>query len=444
MKRIGYLCLAAALAMGCAQADTHQHGPFPDFGFKPPASEYSGPLFRLSQNYPTTKPDSLPAFFSKLPAQRNHDFQTWNAYLMAARDYCLDGNAQVNWDVQKNTQRHWYHMPWQHYGPMGREGIHGLTKEAPISPQELAATQHSKGQTYAVGIFNAQGGYTLGRVWKDPQHPDLSVTSAPNSFPDGTVICKALFVTVPVAEVPSLTNPLQWQAYVTTSFDGSDREVEKVALIQMDVAIRDSRIPATGWLFGTFQYNGENRGKASWDNLVPVGIMWGNDPGVTANDYTNPKPTQTQINPNLTETAINPGSELPPTHLGWNGRLAGPVDNAMSSCMSCHMTAEYPQRSQMNPTFKKHPPKVGSKAWMRWFQNIPAGVPFDKGSLSTDYSLQLAQAVQNFYDWKCNEGGVFDGNGNACSPNNALQLKAFPTKQGKVYPILRNVETDRD
>ena len=170
--------------------------------------------------------------------------------------------------------------------------------------------------------------------------------------------------------------------------------------------------------------------------------MWGNDPEQTGNEYTNPTPTRTRINPNLTEVAINPGPELPPTHLGWNGRLDGPVDNPMSSCMSCHMTAEYPQLSPMNPTFqaKDKIPPVGSRAWMRWFQNEAAGVPFDKGAQSTDYSLQLAGAMANFYDWKCNEGGVFVEGGNACVK--AMQMKKrmlhAPAPAPRVYKVERD------
>lgn len=440
MKRIGITLAAAVLAAACARAADAAHGPFPDFGYKPPATEYSGPLFRLSQNYPQVAPRRLPGFFKLLPAKRTHDFATWRRYLMGVRDYCLDGNAAVNWDVQKNHVRHWYHMPWQHYGPNGREGIHGLTKEAPVAKQQLAMTQLSTGQTYAVGIFNAQGGYTIGQVWKNPMDPNLSVTSAPHSFLNGTVICKALFVTIPPAEVPSLAHPLQWQAYVTKSFDSQNRQVEKLSLIQMDFAVRDKRIPGTGWLFGTFQYNGEGKAGPSWDNLVPVGIMWGNDPGITSNEYTNPQPKKTMINPALRETAINPGPRLPPTHLGWNGRLDGPVDNPMAACMSCHMVAEYPSLSPLNPTFQKNVPKIGSKDWMRWFKNLPAGVPFDHGALSADYSLQLAISVQNFFDWKCNQGGVFIGGGNACERYHALRTLNAAMHE-KVYPIVRNIET---
>ena len=97
-------------------------------------------------------------------------------------------------------------------------------------------------------------------------------------------------------------------------------------------------------------------------------------------------------------TIINPTADLPPTHLGWNGRLNGPVDNPMSSCISCHMTAEYPQVSQMNPTFDPSlNAKPGDAVWMRWFSNLNGGTPFDatdpvdpsRKPGSTDFSLQL-------------------------------------------------------
>lgn len=428
----------AALVMMSAVANA---GTFPDYGYQPPAP-YNGPLFTLSQDYPKTLPQApLPAFFKLLPGKFTNDFEQWRPYAEAVKQYCLEGNVENDWVVQKNTIRHWYHAPWQHYGPFGREGIHGLTKEAQIQVKQLAPTQTTTGQTYAVGIYNDVGGYTFGEVWKNPQNPDPSFTSRPNSFHDGTVVCKALFADVDLKQVPFLSNPVLWQAYITDSFDSANREIKNVALIQMDFAVRDSRVPGTGWIFGTFQYNGAVTGKPGWDNLVPVGVMWGNDPENTGNDYTNKQPTVTRINPKIMESAINAKPELPPTHLGWNGRLNGPVDNPVSACMSCHLTAESPQLSPMNPTFQapdKVPP-VGSKEWMRWFQNEEAGVPFDAAALSTDYSLQLAAGIANFYDWKCNQGGFFDG-ANACQQASNLRLKLMKSAKppAKVYKVERD------
>ena len=75
--------------------------------------------------------------------------------------------------------------------------------------------------------------------------------------------------------------------------------------------------------------------------------------------------------------------------------------------MSCHLTAQAPAKSPMSPLFQKKEdiPEVGSEIWMRWFQNLKCGERFDrdKPTSSTDFSLQLAASLQNFFHWR-NEG----------------------------------------
>ena len=185
-----------ALAAGVAPAGVGTSPPstakaFPDFGFLPADAKnpYKGALFQLSQDYPKQLPSAskVPAFFGKLPVKPfSADFKTWRDYMMAVRSYCFEGNINpngtlnqdVDWRVEKNGVRKWYHIPWQHYGPNGREGIHGLTKEAPVMPKQLAASQtYGEGQTYAVGFFNGLGGYTIGRVWANPLNPNAAVTT---------------------------------------------------------------------------------------------------------------------------------------------------------------------------------------------------------------------------------------------------------------------------
>jgi hypothetical protein len=405
------LVLVASLLCG-VQADTPRPSaqndpgqePFADFAYLPPPSQYSGRVFKLSQQYPATPPpkERIPAFF-KIDFKAN-----WHEYLIAARDYCFEGNitpggdVENDWRVAEANPPRWFHMPWQTFGPLGREGMHGLTQEAPVSPRQLAWTQvYSTGTTFAVGMFNEFGGYTIGQVWKDHNNPDPSKAL----FPEGTVICKLLFVDVPTDQVPCLSNPVEWTAYVPPVYVSSPpptpRGRKTLALIQMDLMAKDSRA-ALGWVFGNFQYNGQTNHKNRWENLVPLGVMWGNDPDIAVN-LSNPQPITTIINPNLKETIINPDTnELPPTHLGWNGRLNGPVDNPTSSCMSCHMTAQYPADSPMSPLFQLPTlvPAPGSAEWMRWFQNNKCGVPFDEGRKSTDFSLQLMDSIQNFHAWQ--------------------------------------------
>lgn len=378
---------------------------YPDFGFLPPPAQYDGRVFTLSQKYPTAEPDvSLRPDFLKIDFKKE-----WRAYLLAAQDYCFKDNVKggdvaSDFDAALREKPTWFHVPWQHYGPNGREGVHGLTKEAPVQPQQLALSQTYKGgQMYAVGLYNVFGGYTIGRVWADKEHPNPKHVR----FPVGTVVMKVLFTDVPAEQVPSFTNPLKWNAYVTENYSSTNRVFKNLTLVQMDLMVRDERAPH-GWVFGNFQYNGARNNTNLWKNLVPVGIQWGNDPDVndgTWGSHTNPVPVVTRRNPALKETIINPDDdELPPTHLGWNGRLNGPADNYLSSCMSCHMTAQAPAKSPMSPLFQAPDkvPAVGTKEWMRWFQNLNCGERFDAGkpTSSMDFSLQLAASLQNFYDWK--------------------------------------------
>ena len=416
----GLLAAAPAPAQPPAAGtrDTKLLPAFPDFGHMPKPEEYQGRTFKLSQNYPATRPPLDPGIAKILKI----DFRTdWEAYLKAVRDYVYEGNIEDRgpaeaFFLEDNKKRDWYHVPWQHWGPQGRDGIHGLTKEGPVLPKVLGPAQNNEWQTYAVGFYNRQGGWAIGQVWADPQNPRLTPMKN-GGFPVGTVVGKVLFTTTPVAEAPFLTAPIQWLAYTTRCFmaPASDpksdcatrREVSTVRFIQMDIMVRDPRADATGgWVFGTFVYNGALANTNPWHNAVPVGIMWGNDPTVTSQSDSNPAPTATRINPDLKQTIINPSKDLPPMHLGWGLRLNGPVDNSLSSCQSCHSTAQYPAISPILPFLAKKDGKAlqpGTPEWMRFFRNVRADTPFDRQAVSMDYSLQLAASIQNFIESKARD-----------------------------------------
>jgi hypothetical protein len=115
--------------------------------------------------------------------------------------------------------------------------------------------------------------------------------------------------------------------------------------------------------------------------MLPVGVMWGNDPTLDKAAF--------DAGQRVKETWINPALQTP-QHLGYLGRLNGPVDNPISACLSCHMTAEVPSRSSLTP---------GADT-MRWFANLPAGNSFDQRSIGTDYNLQIAGGIQSFQAWK--------------------------------------------
>jgi hypothetical protein len=363
---------------------TQRNQRFPDAGESPIAG-WQGPIFHLSQDYPRLKPAPRPQPWKK------YDFTNedqWQDYLNAVLRYCLEGNVEVDWDASRNKIRGWYHAPWMHWGPNGREFIHGLTHERVSLPGELAPSQKSMFQNWAVGMYNAPGGWIIGRIWRNHDRPNLS---ALRSFPDGTVSIKLLFTQATVKEVPYLAGSKEWDAYIydKTEFPvnpNGTRSIQKLRLLQVDIAVRDDRNDKnTGWVFGTFTYNGKLSANSVYDKLVPIGIMWGNDPQAKA------------ATDKITETFINRSSDLPTQHLGWNGRLDGPVDNPMSSCLSCHSTSQWPVLAPLIPP-KSAP--LGSNEWMVWFRNVKAGTPFSSGAHSLDYSLQLGTGLQNFYEWQ--------------------------------------------
>ena len=398
---------------------------FPDAGEKPIAN-WSGPVFTLSQNYPVSKPAAGSQPWKRYNFSKEDE---WKDYLASVLHYCMEGNVEVDWALQKNTVRRWYHAPWMHWGPNGREFIHGLTHERGSRPKELAPTQVSAFQNWAVGMYNAPGGWVIGKVWRDADHPD---PSAFKQFPDGTVSIKLLFTEADTTEVPYLVGSKEWDAYIydkneTPINPNGVRKVKKMRLVQVDIAVRDSRNDyLTGWVFGTFTYNGALKGDSPYDKLVPIGIMWGNDPEARS-------PSDS-----LKQTFINASADVPKQHLGWNGRLNGPVDNPMSSCLSCHSTSEWPVNAGMTPGQGVQP---GSPEWMKWFRNIKSGEAFAPGSKSLDYSLQLASGIQNFNQWNDivkNLGGAFNGTPAPSKAGLMLLQKAPPSKEN--YPVTRDPE----
>jgi len=154
-------------------------------------------------------------------------------------------------------------------------------------------------------------------------------------------------------------------------------------LLQLDIAVKDSRSTETCWVFGTFAYNYDAPGNTVWEKMVPVGLMWGNDPG----NFTGSNIKESWINPDfLTLFKFPDGTTM---HIGYKGRLNGPVDNKISSCISCHSTAQSPQFARLTPDVSK-PADLAL-----FFRNIKCDVPFstDNNSTSLDYSLQLSGGI---------------------------------------------------
>lgn len=379
--------LPLSLILSCSLA----YAAFPD-SHDPIPQGWAGNVFRLSQAYPIARPNTgAQPWLAFDPLTQPSD------YVNALYRYALDGNVVSDWNGAGNTIRPWFHAPWMHFGPKGREFVRGLTRERstpkaqPGKDGELGPQQKSCAQNWAVSLYDARGGYQIGQVWKNSDNPDpLSAV-----FPEGTVVVKLLFTAAAEAEVPYLKGTLEWTANIN-DIPAADvdcrsdltRSPQKVRLLQMDLAVKDKRAPVTGWVFATMSYDGNSAGANWYDRMIPVGSQWGNDPNLSSG-----------LKPS--ESWINPASKTP-QHLGYQGRLNGPVDNPRSACMSCHTTAQVPARSGMTPPANATPAEIA-----KWFRNLPGDVAFDNRAISTDYSLQIAAGIQSFQLWKSQQGGTF-------------------------------------
>lgn len=345
--------------------------PFPDFIDSIP-DNYQGPLFKLCQDYPKKLPTSERPWeaynFKKEPL----------AYMYAVRDYILEGMLEADWRAENNSIRKWYHMPWMHTGLKPRECLHGMCREGDSNAYDISIYQDRPCQNWGASYFNDYAAYVIGQVWKNPLKPNPKACR----FPNGSLFTKLLFTDAECDKIPDLDGTVVWKAHINTTNDpNSPKLIKEVRLIQFDVAIRESRADeTTGWVFGTFVFDKEAPGTNVWDKLVPVGISWGNDPDITAE--------QIAAGKQLEETLINPDApEYAKKRLGIGGRLDGPLDGPESTCLSCHSTAQWKPISATMPG--KNDPK-------KWLRNIHSEEPFDEGQIALGYCLQMLIALQNF------------------------------------------------
>jgi hypothetical protein len=407
-----------------------------------PPVDYTGPVFQLSHDYPATLPpggDQLP--WLKINVDFNDttpDFngKNWHAYIMAIFNYCMRGQDpnlinEVGFRSKIDGKDAWFHVPWMAYNPSaGREYTHGCTSErvaslvdlngdgdtepgADVGSLPLASGERTAGvfETWAVGMYNEYAGYGIGQAFpKDGPNKGKAQTeivdgiTVPKGMPfaNGSCVVKVLFTTATEQDAPYLKGSPEWTVdrHTPTSDTtfGCDRSLQTVRLLQMDVAVIDERSP-TRWVFGTFGYNGTLPGATALERMDPIGIQFGNDPQhCPAVPSTSKQIYQSVINKQITIFE----------HLGCGKRLDGPVDNPMSSCMSCHSGAFTAQMDQLDTIGKNVPPIYGfpgicnaeSSANQYYFANrkfpepygdpaIPAGIPLD-------FSLQMLVAFGQY------------------------------------------------
>jgi hypothetical protein len=409
------------------------------------------PKFELSDQYPKDPGTASPG--GAAPAWAGIEFDTEKGardYLFAVMSYVIQGNEDVfdpaadgndrPWRVEVDGQTRWYHVPWMHHGEYGREGIHGLTRERDVRLDEVlppeANPPEDRFQSWAVSFYNPPGGYTIGRVWpRDAPVPDPSNAR----FEEHTVAVKLLFTAASEADIRYLRGAPSWQANVHKVPEkcGSrpeqrincEREVQTVRLIQIDVAVKDDRAEETGWVFGSFLFNGNRAPGAAgaivptnrlvdrdsvWNQIEPIGLMSGNDPSALSGA-------------DLRETVRTEDRASEFQHLGCLDRLNGPVDNPAASCMACHALARFPppEPDNFSMTFPACLGDDGTIAPLSavYFRNLsgnqviddltgvelPDGVELPEVTnlaeiVALDYSLQLSFGMINFCNyWKDQE-----------------------------------------
>lgn len=396
-QRLSLCCLAVfSISTLAAAAD------FPSFNPDyPPPEDWQGRVFELSQDFPSEEPEPEDFPWEAI----NFQLEPFE-YLRTVLSYSLEGNIEVDFDVQNNPIRTWYHAPWMHAGCGGREFVRGLTRERSSRPRELHPNQTGYTDNWAVGIYNPPGGYVLGQVWEDPAvpHPQAAV------FPNGTVSIKLLFSAAPVEQVPYLEGSFTWEADIYPPLGRNPcgdsqperpREIKELRLLQLDVSVRDERVPDTGWVFGTFIYDAGAAGETPWDRLQVVGVQWGNDPTVKSQmqdrgAFQNPDLQEGMINSSLIlpEGIDEAGEHAFVTHFGLGGRVNGPIDNPISSCMSCHGLASVPSQSVVPRG--AWPGNYPEDEFDHFFANTPPGTGDDPDRIQLDYSMQLAFGIRAF------------------------------------------------
>jgi hypothetical protein len=399
--------------------------PFQDNnGLIPPKSVYNGPLFHLSHDWPSSAPPPITGFpWQQAIGLKQISKQNAPAYVAALKTYVTANARQFLYNYQNWNPGAvgWYNEPWT--GSI-REAIHGTYPAGTFDATNFPNTGlRATFDTYTVTFYDKRAAYTLYKLWGSTAMKP-NVQTANSQFPEGSVIVKvALFASATKGMPTDWWDVLKGTAALPLYIDATDNNDPPTSpvnqpgyLAQFDIIVKDSlSSPKTGWVFSTLVYDLNAPGKDAWDKMVPLGAMWGNDPGVVTPGHT------------LMETWINPAAPAYSTMtLGWGGRLSGPNDGAQnaiayngtayanvadSSCMSCHGPAEWDNTKHQMDSFilpgtlvspntpqlcgnNGQPnqngnficsPAPASTEWMRWFQSRPGTAPQDAGAVALDY-----------------------------------------------------------
>jgi hypothetical protein len=437
LSRLFLFSACTCVALGAAADPVQVLRPFANSSNPPPpASEYSGPMFKLSYAYP---PSVTTPSMPWRTAIRNQPISVANASAYAeALKAAIGDDMQVllqdygKWDAGK---RGWYNEPWMGWtaGDGTREPIHGMyIGSSELDPPLFGKSGLTKPfTTYVLTYYDRTAATTLNRIWGSTALKPV-LTKESTQFAEGSIIVKAAFATADADVWPVMKGALSWPLFITTNATVNPdppawaplkRTVTNTYLLQFDIIVKDSvSAPKTGWVFTTLVYDSRIASPDIWKKMVVMGAQWGNDP--QADDAT-------VANPVLLENWLNPKAPAYASEtLGWGERLSGPNDGAMnnivyasgsnpqfnyvangknSSCMSCHSSAQWNVATNSSSSFllpalsntqsqtsvpANHTdyvvsPAPGSPLWMKWFQNRKGNEPMDAGNIAADFDMVL-------------------------------------------------------
>lgn len=288
-------------------------------------------------------------------------------------------NNDFNFIAQNNKNRFWCHMPWQHVGVVGREAVHGMTKERDLAPSPFMPNfkNATPGTNWGIAYYNDDACHAIENVFGNSSNPRIEPDFTKSNFDDGSVIIKMLFTT---ANFPEIKNAFAWNGSVS-DVGATERKIQPVRHIQMDIAVKDYSLKGTNknvnsWVMAAFYYDenysfdmdlkqqlGEENPLKSLPNIPkalfkmrPMGIQTGYD------------------SPSKGETIIFPGAFAN----GSGGRLNGPADNPKASCLGCHGAAG-----------------TGASK-VPGFLSMAMFAPYQSVGYVLDFSQQFSLAKENF------------------------------------------------
>ncbi len=215
-----------------------------------------------------------------------------------ARDMVALLAGDEGWDAGR---RGWYNDPW--LGAQ-REAIHGMLVgverfDDSLFPKSGLTKPFT---TYVITYYNRTAGQTLGAIWRDPQAPRLD--GGATQYADGSITVKLAFTTAGPQEWPAMRGALAWPMMMTANATTGQFDRPTLAkgyLMQVDIVVKDTQsAPQTGWVFTTLVYDRATRpgSRGVWDQMVPLGAQWGNDPRVDSAANPGAALFETWVNPN--------------------------------------------------------------------------------------------------------------------------------------------------